>query len=52
MGVHRHVEDGAPRLIGNEPQPAIMRLNDRAADGKAHAHAFGFGRKQRVEEPI
>src|SRR4030095_270360 len=44
--VRRHGESDVPnggvRPVGGGPKPATMRLDDRAADRQAHAHAPGF----------
>ena len=39
-------------LIWLRPQPAMMTLDDRAADGQPDSHAVGFGRVERLEEPV
>ena len=42
----------APGAVRGKPQPAFVRLDDRAANRQAHPHAVGFGREERVEYPI
>ena len=37
------------RTIRRNPQLAFVRLDNGAANRQPHAHAFGFGREERVE---
>src|SRR5690606_4660664 len=37
------------RVVLLRPQPSAVRLDDRAADGEAHAHPVLFRRKERLE---
>src|SRR5690606_34567954 len=41
----------ATARVGRCPQPTVMRLDDRAADIKAHSHAFGLRAEKRLEKP-
>ena len=34
------------------PHPAAMAFDDRSADRKSHAEAFGFGREERIEDAL
>src|SRR6516164_11027574 len=34
------------------PQSSAMRLDDRAADGEPHPHAFRLCRHERLEQPV
>src|SRR5262245_30140292 len=43
----RTVDDG-----GRRPNPAVVALDDRVADGKAHTHSSCLGGEQRLENPL
>src|SRR5882724_6828584 len=45
-------ECGPWPLVWLGPQPAAMRLDDRARDGQSHAHAVGFCGVKRLEQPL
>ena len=40
-----------PGIAGGR-QPSSVRVDDRAADRQAHAHAAGFGGEEGIEQPI
>ena len=42
----------APPGVAGNPQPAAVRLNDRATDGQPHSSPFIFGRKECLEDLV
>src|SRR5207253_2315758 len=46
------VEYHAMRVTGRNPDAAFVSLDDRTADGEAHAHPIRLGRVERLEDPI
>jgi hypothetical protein len=44
------LEDGAMTLAQGRPQFSAIHLDDRAADGQAHARATGLGGVERLED--
>jgi hypothetical protein len=44
------MENGAALAASRDPNPAVVVLDNRVADGKAHPHAVVFGRKHGLED--
>src|SRR5690606_6361481 len=49
-GAEREIEDRAALRIGPHADPAAVRLDDRAADRQADAHAMHLGREERLKQ--
>ena len=52
MSVQSKLKHRALRNIRGHPQPAVMGLDDRAANRQSHPHAIRFRGEERVENPI
>ena len=52
IGAQGKLKYRATGSVRGKPQPAIVSLDDRAANRQAHPHTVGFGREKRVEYPI
>src|SRR5712664_1776524 len=46
----RKLKESAPWLAPGRPQPPPMGFDNRVADREAHAHAFGLGRVEWLEQ--
>src|SRR5881392_696360 len=46
------LKDCAPLCSGQDRDFSAVRLDDRAADRKSHAHATRFGREQWVKDAV
>src|SRR3954466_16007826 len=46
------LKHGAFGLIRNNPQAAVMGLNDRTANRRPHSHAVCFGCVERLKYPL
>src|SRR5882672_11868352 len=46
----RKLKESTPRLAPGRPQPPPMGFDNRVADREAHAHAFGLGRVEWLEQ--
>src|SRR5579875_2462332 len=47
---HRELERRPPVFVRIGPQTAVMRFNNRTANRKPHAHAFGFASNEGFEQ--
>lgn len=45
----RELEGGSLLRQRDKPQLAAVSLHDRSADRQSHAHSFGFGSKEAIE---
>ena len=50
--MQRHMEDGATRPVGGDPELAVMAVDDGAADGEAHARAGRLVGTKRGEDTV
>jgi hypothetical protein len=52
LGRQDELEHGASGFVRRDPQPPVMRLDDRATNRQSHAHTVGLGGEEGVEEPV
>src|SRR6266853_1282977 len=52
FGGQSEIKTRATRRVGGRPQAAVMRFNDRSADGESHAGPVKLGGKERIKDML